>query len=711
VRDRDRRGIAGGEERGSKARRAGGAIDVGAPLTALVGIGPKRAAALAEHGIVAIGDLLWHLPARYEDRRRCVGAGAVLGPGPHAVRARLRSLERRFTRRRGLRLHVGTLESADGSLRVVWFNQPYLATQMATGTEYLFYGEVRTSAQGALELVNPSWEPAASAEAGALVPVYPPLPGLSPRHVRRLIGALLDAVDLDRAAAETVPEAVLRRHGLPPLPRALEALHRPAADAEVAALDARATAAHQRLAYGELLALRARVELARARLLPARKPQRYRLDPPTRARLDALAPFALTCAQRRARDEILADLERVRPMQRLLQGDVGCGKTIVAAAALQAALESGLQAAFMAPTELLAEQQFERLRGLLGGRHRVELVTSSSRDSLAALAAGEVALAVGTHSLYQRSVEFRRLGVAVIDEQHRFGVSQRQELLAKGALPDLLVMTATPIPRSLALTLYGDLDVSVIDQLPPGRGPVRTSILPRSRRRRVYEALRRRLEEGGQAYVVLPLIEASAEVEAAALEREGDEIRRWLDGVAVAYVHGRLDRDARTAAMRAFAGGEARVLIATSVIEVGVDVAAATFLVIESAERFGLAQLHQLRGRIGRGAAESICVALHGPLQPDAARRLEVFASTVDGFRIAEADLEQRGPGDLEGWRQSGMPRLRAARLDRDLEWLERARADARAMLGPPPDPAWAPFLARLERDLEQRDARRLTGG
>jgi ATP-dependent DNA helicase RecG len=299
----------------------------------------------------------------------------------------------------------------------------------------------------------------------------------------------------------------------------------------------------------------------------------------------------------------------------------------------------------------------------------------------------------------------------VIDEQHRFGVSQRQELLAKGALPDLLVMTATPIPRSLALTLYGDLDVSVIDQLPPGRGPVRTSILPRSRRRRVYEALRRRLEQGGQAYVVLPLIEASAEVEAAALEREGDEIRRWLDGVEVACVHGRLDRDGRTAAMRAFAGGEARVLIATSVIEVGVDVAAATFLVIESAERFGLAQLHQLRGRIGRGAAESICVALHGPLQPDAARRLEVFASTVDGFRIAEADLEQRGPGDLEGWRQSGMPRLRAARLDRDLEWLERARADARAMLGPPPDPAWAPFLARLERDLEQRDARRLTGG
>jgi ATP-dependent DNA helicase RecG len=661
--------------------------------------------------MVALGDLLWHLPARYEDRRACVGPAAVTGPGPHAVRGRLRALRRRFTRRRGLRLHDGTIEDGGGALRVVWFNQPYLATQIAADTEYLFYGDVRPARDGGLELMNPSWEPASDATAGELVPVYPPLPGLSARQVRRLIDVLLDGIDLGTAAAETVPGEVLRRHRLPPLPVALRSLHRPAADADVGALDAGVTPAHQRLAYGELLALRARVELARARLLPACKPQRYVIDEALRARLDALSPFPLTAAQRRARDEILGDLERPRPMQRLLQGDVGCGKTIVAAAALQAALENGLQAAFMVPTELLAEQQFERLRGLLGARHRVELVTAASRDAIRALQSGDVALAVGTHALYQRGVEFRRLGVAVIDEQHRFGVSQRQELLAKGGLPDLLVMTATPIPRSLALTLYGDLDVSVIDELPPGRGAVRTSILPRARRRRVYQALRRRLDEGGQAYVVLPLIEASAAVEAAALEREGEEIRRWLDGVEAAYVHGRLDRDARTAAMRSFAAGEVRVLIATSVIEVGVDVAAATFLVIESAERFGLAQLHQLRGRIGRGAGESICVALHGPLTPEAARRLEVFASTLDGFRIADADLEQRGPGDLEGWRQSGMPRLRAARLNRDLEWLERARADARAMLGPPPDPAWSTFLARLERDLDERDARRLTGG
>jgi ATP-dependent DNA helicase RecG len=427
-----------------------------------------------------------------------------------------------------------------------------------------------------------------------------------------------------------------------------------------------------------------------------------------------LAPFALTAAQRRARDEILRDLERPQPMQRLLQGDVGCGKTIVAAAALEAALANGLQAAFMAPTELLAEQHHERLSAILGDRYRIELVTASSRDSGAAqraLRSSDAVLAIGTHALIQRGVEFRRLGLAIIDEQHRFGVSQRQMLLAKGALPDLLVMTATPIPRSLALTVYGDLDLSVIDEQPPGRGVVRTSILPRSRRREVYSALRRRLENGGQAYVVLPLIEASTEVEAAALEREGEEIRRWLDGVATAYVHGRLDRDARAEAMLAFASGRVRVLIATSVIEVGVDVAAANFLLIESAERFGLAQLHQLRGRVGRGAGESHCVALHGPLQPDAERRLELFASTLDGFRIAEADLEQRGHGDLEGWRQSGLPRLRAARLDRDLIWLERARADARAMLGPPPDPAWSTFRERLERDHDARDARRLTGG
>ncbi|HVR29813.1 MAG TPA: ATP-dependent DNA helicase RecG [Thermoanaerobaculia bacterium] len=687
-------------------------IDVRAPLTALPGIGPKRAAALAEHGIATLGDLLRHLPARYQDRRRVVGPAQVLGPGTHTVRGRLRGLRRQFTRRRGLRVHVATLEAGAAALRVVWFNQPYLTTQVLPDVEYILHGDARAGRDGQIELVNPSWEPVRDeGEAEDLVPVYTPLPGLSPSSVRRLVGRALDAIELERGFEETVPDAVLRRHRLPPLPRALAALHRPGKDADPAALAAGTTPAHQRLVYGELLELRARVELARARLLPARKPQRYALDERSRRRLDAIAPFALTPSQRRARDQILADLEQPRPMQRLLQGDVGCGKTIVAAIALGAALESGLQGAYMAPTELLAEQHFERLRGVLGASHRVELVTASSRRALGALRTGEVALAIGTHALLERGVEFRRLGVAVIDEQHRFGVSQRQALLAKGALPDLLVMSATPIPRSLALTLYGDLDVSLIDQMPPGRGEVRTSVLPRSRRAKVYAALRRRLEQGGQAYIVLPLIEASAEIGAAALEREGEEVRRWLDGVPSAFVHGRLDRDARTAAMHGFTSGELRVLIATSVIEVGVDVAAATFLVIESAERFGLAQLHQLRGRIGRGPGESHCVALHGALTPEAKRRLGIFASTLDGFQIAEADLAERGPGDLEGFRQSGLPRLRAARLDRDLEWLEKAREDARAIVGPPSDPAWSRFLARLENGLGERDARRLTGG
>jgi ATP-dependent DNA helicase RecG len=686
-------------------------VDAAASLTALPGIGPKRAAALAEHGIATVGDLLWHLPVRYQDRRSVIAPGQVSGPGVYTVRGRLRDLRRRFTRRRGLRLHDATIAGDAGELRVVWWNQPYLATQVSHDVEYVFHGEARVGRDGRLELVNPAWEPAGEDAGDELVAVYPPLPGLSARRVRTLVGAALERLDLDRAAEEVVPEPVLRRHRLPSLRHALEALHRPAPDADLAALAAGATPAHQRLAYGELLELRGRAELARARLLPARKPHRYALDAAVRRRLDAIAPFALTAAQRRACDQILGDLERPQPMQRLLQGDVGCGKTVVAAMALGAALESGLQAAFMAPTELLAEQHFERLAGVLGARHRVELLTSSSRGARDALRSGEVALVIGTHALLDRAVAFRRLGVAVIDEQHRFGVSQRQELLAKGALPDLLVMTATPIPRSLALTLYGDLDVSVIDEMPPGRGEVRTAVLPRERRAQVYAALRRRLESGGQAYVVLPLIEASTAVEAAALEREGEDVRRWLDGVPSELVHGRLDREQRTAAMRRFAAGELRVLIATSVIEVGVDVAAATFMVIESAERFGLAQLHQLRGRIGRGAGESHCVALHGALTPEAERRLAVFAATLDGFRIAEADLEQRGPGDLEGWRQAGLPRLRAARLDRDLVWLERARADARAMVGPPPDPAWSRFRERLERDLEPRDARRLTGG
>jgi ATP-dependent DNA helicase RecG len=369
-------------------------------------------------------------------------------------------------------------------------------------------------------------------------------------------------------------------------------------------------------------------------------------------------------------------------MLRLLQGDVGSGKTIVAALALVVALENGYQGAFMAPTELVAEQHFASLQRILGSRYRLGLFTSSRRDARLRreLASGEIRLAVGTHALIQEGVEFRDLGLAVVDEQHRFGVLQRGRLRSKSVLPDMLVMTATPIPRSLALAAWGDQEVSVIDELPPGRTPAETRVVPIKERRKVYRELRQDLEAGARAYVVFPMIEESSS--AASVEEMGEKLREFLSGIPSAVLHGRMPAPEREEVMRAFAAGEVRVLVSTTVIEVGVDVPEATWMVIESAERFGLAQLHQLRGRVGRGPRPSRCVAIHGKLTEAGERRLEVFASTTDGFRIAEEDLAIRGPGELLGLRQAGLPGFRLARLPEDLDLLLQARDDARDLLG-----------------------------
>jgi ATP-dependent DNA helicase RecG len=478
-------------------------------------------------------------------------------------------------------------------------------------------------------------------------------------------------------------------------------------------LNERRSPAHLRLIFGELLELQLALALLRRREASAQRRLRYRLGPQLRRTLLELPPFPLTAAQERAVDEILADLMAPHPMHRLLQGDVGSGKTVVAALALAAALESGHQGAFMAPTELLAEQHYAVLERLLGGRYRLGLFTGSRRDPalLAALAAGEVQLAVGTHALIQEGVEIPRLALAVVDEQHRFGVAQRALLRGKGDLPDLLVMTATPIPRSLALAAFGDLPVSVLDEMPPGRAPVVTQVLPSlpaSRRRQVYRLLREDLLAdlmvGGRAYIVFPLIEESDQIAAASLAEMGERVKELLAGVPAAVVHGRLPAAERERAMRAFAAGEVRVLIATTVIEVGVDVPEATWMVIESAERFGLAQLHQLRGRVGRGERPSRCVALHGPLSEAARRRLEIFATTTDGFAIAEADLALRGPGDLLGTRQAGLPELRIADPVRDFEWLERARDAARELLAGLDEAALEDLLRRAAPRLGDRE-------
>ncbi|HYX25992.1 MAG TPA: ATP-dependent DNA helicase RecG, partial [Thermoanaerobaculia bacterium] len=497
--------------------------------------------------------------------------------------------------------------------------------------------------------------------------------------LRRLIDSLLAAVDL-REIPETLPAELLARHGLPALGEALEALHRPREE-EVEALNARETPAHHRLVYGELLEMQVILALRREREAREPRTRRYRLDS-SAAR--AALPFPLTAAQERVLGEIVADLRAPHPMHRLLQGDVGSGKTAVAALVLALAVESGFQGAFMAPTELLAEQHHASLARLLGSRYPAVLLTGGTADARlrARIAAGEARLVVGTHALIQEGVELPDLGLAVIDEQHRFGVAQRELLRRKGERPDVLVMTATPIPRSLALTAYGDLPVSTLDEMPPGRSPVRTEVVPARGRPEVYRRLREAVAAGARAFVVAPHIDESGPSGPASLEEVERRVREALAGFPVAVLHGRMPAAERERTMRAFAAGEVRVLVATTVIEVGVDVPEATWMVIESAERFGLAQLHQLRGRVGRGSGASVCIALHGRLTAAGKERLAVFAATQDGFEIAERDLLLRGPGDVLGTRQAGLPPLRLARLPEDWDWLVEARDDARELLG-----------------------------
>jgi ATP-dependent DNA helicase RecG len=668
----------------SSAWRGLNPLELDTPIRSIRGVGPAKAQALAGAGLETVRDLLFHVPSRYEDRRQMLPVAAASAGASFTFRGRLAGLRRIRTRRRSFSLVRGFLEDASGRLPVVWFNRPYLADQVAGGEEYVLHGPVREGKAG-LELLNPSCERAADADhSGRIVPVYPSVGGIGPETLRRILAGILEQADL-REIPEPLPEELIRRYELPLLGEALQTLHHPGEDADLDALNRRRSPAHLRLIYGELARLQLSLALRRERERGVPRAWKYRLDARLRRILRGIPPFPLTRAQERVTDEILDDLAAPHPMLRLLQGDVGSGKTIVAALALAAVLENKLQGAFMAPTELLAEQHFANLERLLGGRYRLALLTGSAAEAgrlRAGLAAGEIQLAVGTHALIQETVEFQRLGLAVIDEQHRFGVAQRALLRRKGDRPDVLVMTATPIPRSLALTAYGDLTVSTLDELPPGRSPVRTEVLSASRRREVYRRLRDALAAGAQAYVVAPLIEESGQLEAASLEEVEERAREALAGFPLAVLHGRMPAAERERTMRSFVAGEVRVLVATTVIEVGVDVPSATWIVIESAERFGLAQLHQLRGRVGRGADQAVCIAIHGKLSATAKQRLEVFGSTTDGFEIAEADLALRGPGDLLGTRQAGLPALQVARLPEDWDWLVRARDDVRELLG-----------------------------
>ncbi len=661
------------------------------PVTELKGVGHSLAQRLARLGVQSVQDLLFLLPLRYEDRTQVVPIGS-LKPGDRAVvEGEVQLAEVVFRRKRVLLVRL-----ADGTgfltLRFFHFSGTQ-QEQLQRGVALRCFGEVRRGPVG-LEIVHPEYRRLDRGDAQAvedvLTPVYPATEGVQQGRLR-----VLTAMALKEAARHSVrdwlPPDLLEDLELPELAAALEYVHRPPPDAPQEQLAAGRHPAQRRLAFEELLAHHLSLRQLRREL--QRDPAWPLAGPGVlEAKLLEALPFELTGAQRRVLAEVRADLGRAHPMLRLVQGDVGSGKTVVAALAALRAIEAGFQAALMAPTELLAEQHwqnFERWLAPLGleiaflsGR-----LTGKARQlALGRIERAEVPMVIGTHALFQEGVRFTRLALAIVDEQHRFGVHQRLALrekgLCEGRFPHQLIMTATPIPRTLAMTAYADLDVSVIDELPPGRTPVATVVLPESRRAEVVERIHAAVREGRQAYWVCPLIEESEALEAQAAEDTAAVLAEALPGVTVALVHGRMPGPEKERTMARFKAGEIALLVATTVIEVGVDVPNASLMVIENAERMGLAQLHQLRGRVGRGAHASSCVLMYRPPLTEMAReRLKVLRETTDGFEVARRDLELRGPGELLGTRQTGLMQLKVADLVRDADLLPRVHRAAEVML------------------------------
>ncbi len=653
------------------------------------GLPPGLAGRLAKLDIRRPADLLLHLPLRYEDETRLTPIATAREGDTVQVEAEVVSSEVSLRPRRQL---VARLRDQSGPLVARWLNfYPSLQKQLAPGARLRLFGEVRSGFFGD-EMVHPRLRRIEPGEPlpEALTPVYPTTAGLAQSALRKLIGRELDRLRDD----ELLPVGVREVLGLPAFAEALAMLHRPPPDCDAEALAAGDHPAWRRIKFEELLvqqiSLRRAYNARRAKRAPALA-ARQELT----AALGARLPFALTGAQRRAVAEIAADLAAPHPMQRLLQGDVGSGKTIVAALAMLQAVENGYQAALMAPTEILAGQHYAKLRAwleplgieiawLAGSRTKRERAAEMAR-----LAAGELPLAVGTHALIEDPVALPRLALAVVDEQHRFGVRQRlalREKAAGGASPHMLMMSATPIPRTLAMTHYADLDVSVLDELPPGRTPVVTKLVADGRRDEVIARIRDACAGGRQAYWVCPLVEESETLQLKAAEETFATLASALAGLRVGLVHGRLKPAEKSATMVAFAAGELDVLVATTVIEVGVDVPNASLMVIEHAERFGLAQLHQLRGRVGRGRTESVCILLYArPLSETARARLKVIYEHADGFVIAREDLHIRGPGEFVGARQSGVPLLRHANLETDGDLIEPARVLAEHLLSEAP--------------------------
>ncbi len=708
-------------------------LEPGTAVQYVKGIGPRLAEILSAKGIHTVGDLLHYLPFRYEDRLNPRGISELRAGEMATVIAEVRNSGLFSTRR--MPIFQMTAGQGRTRLKCLWFHGAYLRDKFKPGQLVALYGKVETGRDGELQLVQPQFEIlddgdegadpdrklGESLEVGRIVPIYEAAGNgrLTSRWFRRIIRTTVDNLTPD--LPEAIPEAVRKRLGLISTFEALRKVHWPEAGESLTDLQSFRTPAHIRLIFEELFFVELGLELKR-REQKSQTGIAFRLDDRVREAVKKILPFHPTGAQKRVLKEIASDMEKVSPMRRLLQGDVGSGKTIVAFEAAVIAIENGYQVALMAPTEILAQQHcFSARRILENAGYRVVLLTGSLEDDRKReirrhIAQGNAQLVIGTHALIEQRVEFAKLGLVVVDEQHRFGVMQRFKLMKKDragaasadpdpAEPDVLVMTATPIPRTLALTLYGDLDISVLDELPPGRTPIVTKRVTDDSAEKVWEFVGKQVAAGHQAYVVYPVIEENEESELKAAMKMYKELStKVFPERRVAVLHGRMEADLKEQVMRLFQKGDIDILVSTTVIEVGVDVANANVMVIEHAERFGLAQLHQLRGRIGRGAAKSYCILMTGgKVSEEGDRRLNAMVRTTDGFQIAELDLELRGPGEFFGTRQAGLPSFQVASLIRDRELLEVAKREAAAVLAGPNSEIAQEEINRALRHMRSR--------
>jgi ATP-dependent DNA helicase RecG len=640
-------------------------IKLDTPAQYIKGVGPKVAKLLKKLGITVVEDLIYYFPRDYEDRSKIKPISELTTSAHEIIRGEIVNINNQTTRNR---FSILKIEIADrsGSIQAVWFNQPFLARLFRQGMKLILSGKIEISDyEGVMQFIVKDFEIFTGINP-KIVPFYPLTDRLYPKKIRSIIQTVLDNC-LDEVE-EILPEKIIKKYKLEDLKKAIEQLHYPKTLSEV-------KKAHYRIAFEDFFLFQLGLGLRRSRV-KSEKGILFKIDNNYVNDFKKSLPFELTNAQKKVLDEIFSDMQTGTPMNRLLQGDVGSGKTIVAAIAALAAVKNGYQAVIMAPTEILVQQHYQKVSRLVKGLGiKVELVTSNTSGKGKEQKADIV---IGTHALIQKKVKYKKLGLVIIDEQHRFGVMQRAALVQKGGSPDILIMTATPIPRSLALTLYGDLDRSVIDEMPPGRTPIKTYYVTESKRSGSYGFMREKIKGGRQVFIICPLVEESEKIDLKAAMDEAERLQKDIfPDLKVGLIHGRLSGEEKDKIMKKFKDNKINILVSTTVIEVGIDIPNATVMVIEHAERFGLSQLHQLRGRIGRGSEESHCFLMGNPKSEDSRTRIKAMLNSTNGFDIAEVDLKLRGPGDFCGTKQSGLPEFRVADIVKDEEILKQARKAA----------------------------------